>query len=100
MPPFAASFVAVPALPETLMFAVPAEILPAVRFVRFAPLMAGSEAIVVALPTLVTLPVRLALVVTVAALPVMLPVSVPVRPPLKVCAPVHVLTLPRLSASV
>ena len=68
--------------------------LPPVRLVRLAPLMAGREAIVVAFPTDVTLPVRLALVVTVAALPVTLMPQVPLAPepvvegtPRAVCAP-------------
>lgn len=51
----------------------------AVMLVKLAPLIAGRLAIVVALPTLVTLPVKLALVVTVAALPpIFKAVAVPV----------------------
>ena len=59
------------ALPEILP-----ETLAPVRLVRLAPLIAGSEATVVIFPIEVTFPVRFALVVTVVALPVKLPIKV------------------------
>ena len=65
-----ASPVWTPALAMRAAASVPLLMLLAFSAVRFAPLMAGMFASVVALPTLVTSPVRLALVVTVAALPV------------------------------
>ena len=69
--------VAVAALPVILIFAVPKEILAAVKLVKLAPEIAGIDARVVVFPTEVTFPVRFALVVTVEAFPLREAVNIP-----------------------